>query len=313
MKKEEYLRHLIISGIDMLQEEQNYKQNQIINKLKTLNITISAASFSNILTKSGGSRDLLQITAIGIQEIIKTELGYTHNGSVFEKNIDQSFKPIFIKETKSSQTRLENDSIMPGFTFHTEGRVKIQDKTNFLQNAQFDIIEVGTRLRTFTDYFFSRNEQEFKIHIVNLLKQGVKMRFYMLDPESNVAGLYFEDRAKVQDEEKFSIEDMRKVISRLKKIHAELTEEVPSASFEVYLYRHIPTNHFLVVDGMRPNGKMMVSYYLYGIKRAECPVIEIDKQLQPQLFKKYYKSLQSFIKDAKLSIPVSLKTTQKEL
>lgn len=303
LRKEERLRQIIVEGFQMLQEEKSYKQNQIINKLRTLKTEVSTASFSNILTRKTVGLDVLQKVALGIQEIMASELGYSYQINGFEKDDDPSWQPNAVKETNLKATTLENDSVVPGFVFHTEGRVTIQHKTNFIQDAQSEIIEVGTRLKTFTEYFFSRNEQEYKTHIVALLKRGIKMRFYMLDPDSNEAALYFRDRTRVQEEENDSIIEMKKVIEKIKKIHAEFEKENYSGSFELYLYKHLPTNLFFVVDGHLPDGKMMISHYLYGLRRAECPVLEIDKRFQSILFKKYFKSLQAFILDAKRVIP----------
>lgn len=303
LRKEERLRQIIIEGFQILQEEKSYKQNQIINKLRTLNSEVSTASFSNILNQKIVGSDVLQKVALGIQGIIASELGHSYQTDKFEKNGNPNWNPIIIRETSLTATILENDNIMPGFVFHTEGRVAIQYKTNFIQEAQSEIIEVGTRLKTFTEYFFSRNEQEYKAHIVALLKRGVNMRFYMLDPHSQEARLYFDDRARGQEEEKDSIIEMQKVIQKIEKIHAEFAAEKYKGTFEVYYYKHLPTNHFFVVDGHLPQGKMMTSHYLYGLRRAECPVLEIDKRSQAVLFKKYFKSLQAFIKDAKKVIP----------
>jgi hypothetical protein len=305
VSKEDRLRTIVVLGIDILQEEKDYKQNQIINKLRTLNLLVSAASLSNVLTDKKVGLEVLKKLARGIQDIIQSELGYTPSDTGFDKDVSTDWKPILVKETNPLIPILENDAIWPGFTFHTEGRVSIQHKTDFFLTAQSEIIEVGTRLKTFSEYFFSRNEQEYKAHIVALLKRGVKMRFYMLDPASNEALLYFQDRAKFQEEEKDSINEMKKVLERVKKVHAEFEKEKFIGSFEVYLYKHLPTNHFFVVDGNLPDGKMMVSHYLFGLRRAECPVMEIDKRHQILLYKKYFKSLNLFIADAKRVIPAS--------
>ena len=303
INKEDSLRKIVIEGFALLQEEKNYKQNQIANKLRTLNSAVSTASLSNLLAKKAVGLDVLQRTAKGIEDIILAELGYAYFNNEFVKTKNPNWTPTLIKETHLTATTLENEAVLPGFVFHTEGRVTIQQKTNFIQSAQSDIIEVGVRLKTFADYFFSRNEQEYKAHIVALLKKGVKMRFYMLDPDSNEAALYFRDRTKAQEDETESINEMKKVLVKIQKIQAELAQEGFSGSFDIYLYKHLPTNHFFVVDGNSPNAKMMVSHYLYGLRRAECPVMEIDKHAQPLLFKKYYKSLQLFIADAKKMVP----------
>jgi hypothetical protein len=303
LSKEDRLRKIVIEGYQILQEEKSYKQNQIINKLRTLNSAVSTASFSNLLTNKTVGLDVLQKVAIGIQEIMTSELGYVYDVDKFSKQVGPNWIAILVKETNLTTPTIENDAIAQGFVFHSEGRVTIQHKTAFIQSAQSEVIEVGTRLKTFTDYFFSRSEQEYKAHIIALLKRGVKLRFYMLDPDSNEAALYFRDRAKVQEDETDSINEMKKVLTKIQKIHTEFEKENYKGSFEVYLYKHLPTNHFFVVDGYLSDGKMMVSHYLYGLRRAECPVIEIDKRFQASLFKKYYKSLELFTEGARRVIP----------
>lgn len=303
LSKEEQLRHIVIESFELLKREKSYKQNQIINKLQTLNLGVSMASFSNLLKGKPVGSDVLQKTATGIQDIIKSELGLIYQTNKFEAQNAPEWQPILIKETNLTNPTLTNEAVLPGFVFHSAGRLTIPYKTGFMQSAQSNIIEVGIRLKTFTEYFFSRNEQEYKAHIVALLARGVNMKFYMLDPNCNIASMYFADRATAQEDENESIKDMQKILIKIKKLHAEFQTQNLKGTFEVYLYKHVPTSHFFVVDGNTPNGKMLVSPYLYGLRRAECPVMEVEKSGQPVLFKKYFTSLQAIIKDAVQVIP----------
>jgi hypothetical protein len=69
--------------------------------------------------------------------------------------------------------------------------------------------------------------------------------------------------------------------------------------FDIFLYRHIPCAMYLMVDGPNPEqAKMMVSPYLYGIKRADCPVFEFTRKQQPKLFRTYQESLRLITKEA---------------
>ena len=43
----------------------------------------------------------------------------------------------------------------------------------------------------------------------------------------------------------------------------------------------------------------MVSHYMYGVRRADCPVVEFSKQTDYDLYRKYWKSYQALIRDAK--------------
>jgi formate dehydrogenase maturation protein FdhE len=78
LSKEERFRTIVIKGFKILQNEKSYKQNQIINKLRTLNSAVSTASLSNLLAEKAVGLDVLQKVATGIQEIILAELGYTY-------------------------------------------------------------------------------------------------------------------------------------------------------------------------------------------------------------------------------------------
>jgi hypothetical protein len=78
-----------------------------------------------------------------------------------------------------------------------------------------------------------------------------------------------------------------------------LEAEGLAEQLEAYTYRHIPYNHFLIVDGKTRAGKMMVSHYMYGVKRADCPVVEFSKQTNHDLYRKYWKSYQDLILHAK--------------
>ena len=195
----------------------------------------------------------------------------------------------------------ENPSPVPdqNLVFHIDGRVSIQQKTDFIDSAQKEVIEVGIRLKTFAGYFDSRRDSEYKNHIIALLKRGVSFKAYVLDPASNLALLYFDDRAQAQAAERDAVEESQKVLARLKQLAQEFALERYPGSFEVYLYRHVPYSQFLVVDPNLSGGKMMISHYLYGIRRAECPVLEFTRANQPNLFGKYMTSLRAFIRDAR--------------
>ncbi len=286
---------IVRKGLALLSSEQGYGQSNVVQKLHVLQFQVSTSSFSNIANSKSVGLKVLKTAAEGIQAVIKHELGmeYKEETSAFQVARGSNWQPYIVPETDKPQ---EEASKM---TFRGEGRVSIQHKTEFMDSAQKEVIELGIRLKTFAGYFTSRNEQEYKSHIINLLKRGVHFKVYMLDPDSQEARLYFEDRQRVEPLEKEAIGDAKKVIERLIMLVKEFEQMQQPGNFEIYLYRHVPYNHFLAVDINAPNGKMMVSHYIYGVRRAECPVLEFSRTSYPALYKKYEDSLRLYVKDAR--------------
>jgi len=293
--KEDRLYHIVRTGIELLAEQKGYKHINLLHKMEVLNRVVSPSSLSNIFHKKPAGLPVLTTAAEGIQVIIRRELGleYSRETHTFVSIEDPAWQAYIIPEGT------EPNAADTGLILHTEGRVPIQYKTGFIGSAQKEVVEVGVRLKTFTDYFFSRKDSEYKDFIVGLLRKGVTFRGYLLDPEANEARLYFDDRIRVQETEVDAIAEMKKVLEKLKRLIREFEQPHYPGTFEIYLYKHVPYNHFLVVDQHLDGGKMMVSHYLYGVRRAECPVWEFSKSKQPDLFQKYADSLEFFIRDAK--------------
>jgi hypothetical protein len=204
------------------------------------------------------------------------------------------WQPLIISIGENEEKRQNS-----GILLHLEGRVSLAQKKEFISTAQKSIIEVGIRLNTYTNYFISQKEQAYRADIIELLKKGVTIKNYFLNPESAEAMLYFKDRALVQASEKVAIEEIKRIKDRLQEISNEFGAMKMRGSFSVFSYKHIPYNHFLVVDGDQPTAKMMVSHYLYAIRRADCVVMQFSKADEPVLYRKYWDSLQAFIADAK--------------
>ncbi|MCB0631630.1 MAG: hypothetical protein KDD15_17920, partial [Lewinella sp.] len=86
---------------------------------------------------------------------------------------------------------------------------------------------------------------------------------------------------------------------KLSKIKAELYDQPYPGSIEVYLYKNVPYNNFLIIDPESIEGRMMVSHYLYGIRRADCPVVEFSKKSNRSLYRRYLASFTAMINNAK--------------
>lgn len=296
-KTEERFYHIVQEGVRLITDTFGYTQKNIANKLKTLNRQVSEPSLCNIISrKRGVGFKTLKEAALGTDYIVRQELGleYSKEKQGFESVKTADWLSYIIPEANDGT---ENAS--PGLILHLDGRVTIQQKTDFISTAQKQVIEVGIRLKTFADYFISRKEAEYKKHIVALLKKGVNFKGYMLDPECELAGAYFSDRTQAQPSEKDALQETRKVVEKLKGIVQEFAQQRYTGSFEIFLYQHIPYNHFLVVDPKLDGGKMMVSHYIYGVRRAECPVWEFTRSGQEDLFGKYLISLEVFLKDSR--------------
>lgn len=296
-KQESEWIQIIQSGFQLLEEKLAYKQINIVNKLNILEHSVSPATLNKVLNDKGGGKSTLKIIAEGIQKIIASELGYQYNK---EQNIflfspeEENWRPFLIPEQAE-----ENDTAEEKIIFHAGGRLSIEKKVEFMQRAQREIIEVGVRLHTFSEYFTSRSENEFAMHIEALLKKGVNLKLYLLDPDSNESRIYFNDRGKVQKSELQAIESTKTVIQQLQEIKADFEKKKLSGQFDVFSYKHIPYNHFLITDGETSLGRMMLSHYIYGIRRADCPVIEFSKAVDKNLYERYWKSLQYYIEGAK--------------
>lgn len=287
------LRVFIHKAYKLLQQQKAYTQISVVSKLKTLGVKVSTTNFSNIIKdKSSVGIATLRMVQTGIQQITADECGLQYDDE------QQQFIPIANWVAGDGVTILEtpigDNDPWRAITPHWNGRPDIQHKVDFIKTAEREVIEVGVRLNTFTGYFLHRSDHEFRHHIEQLLEKKVKLKLYLLQPSANVTLHYFSDRGEGD-----SNEVIQKVIKKLEEIKKEFTIAGYGEHFQVYTYQHIPHNHFLIVDGTTRKGKMMVSHYLYGIKRANAPVIEFTKTANRDLFKRYYNSFLALTKDAK--------------
>lgn len=288
---------IITSGTSLLKNEKNYAQATIVNKLKYLKYDVSESTFSNIINRKKTGKVAIIKTSEGIQKLVKAELGLKWKNGVFVKPDEGS---LVLQEIPSLSIKEPSLILKPGFVFREEGRFTLDQKMEFLSSSKEEVIEFGLTLRTYSSNFYSRNDIEFKIPIIKLLEKGVNFKCFVLDPESNEARLYFEDRGKIIPEEKKGVEVIKRSIEKLGKVQTELNKLGNKGRFEVFTYKHIPSNYFMAIDVNNPRGKIAVSHYIYGEFRAKCPVIEFTKEHNPSLYRRYATSLNNLIKDAKL-------------
>jgi len=287
----------IQKGAKLLKEKKYYTQKTILNKLLYLGVKVNQTSFNQILNNKADkvSEALLHATTEGIRQLVVLELGMEWNAPNYTNTLSQqpNWTPEIIPEHEIKE-------LHKGFKFHKEGRLNILQKVGFMKDTQKELIEFGLSLNTFSNYFTSRKESDYKIPIETLLQKGVNIKCYLLDPDCNAARLYFADRAIVDEPEKNRPELIREVIKRLQRLHEELTAKNYTGTLELYAYRHIPYNYFFIVDSSsHNNAKMLISHYLYGVHRSNSPVLEFTKRNNPTLFKRYWKSYKAMAQDAK--------------
>lgn len=282
---------IIIEGVKLLKEDKNYKQSIIVKKLKALTYKTSEAALSKILKgKQPIGEDSLYNNAKGIQELLKMEccLEWDTKNGVYVKMPDCT--PTEVPEWAGVKTS--------GVTFYEEGRMALEEKVQFFSTTQKEMIEFGLTLNSFTGYFFQRKEAEFKMPIYDLLKRGVHIKCYLLDPESNEARLYFNDREKFYTEAREGIGKIKTALANFKKILEDIELMSFAGKMEVYTYKHIPHQYMLALDKDLPAGKLHISHYLYGELRSNCPVIACYRKDNPVLYRRYTSSLSRLMKDA---------------
>ncbi|MCI5080541.1 MAG: hypothetical protein MRY78_02555 [Saprospiraceae bacterium] len=283
---------IVKQGLKLLKKEKLYQQKEIVAKLKTLGYNTTTSSLSKALNGKSIGMITLKKLHDGLLILIDKEMGM-----LFDKEAEAFVQ----KENKDVVEVIQpfDPFEKEGFEFMEYGRMKIEEKIKFMQAAQKEIIELGVRLNTFISYFTNRSSYEFAHPFAKLLERGLDVKLFILDPDYNGSHLYFEDRAKILPKEKKSPERIKEVIQEFRVVCKEFDLLKKKGTLQLFKYRHIPYNHFLIRDGNRRDGEMIVSHYLFGIKRADCPSMRIEKARMHDLYKRYWTSYQYLTKDAK--------------
>jgi len=253
-----------------------------------------ATSLLNKVVKGGSaSAAYLRRMGEGLAIILKDEVGafYDVSEGVFSTNRPAGWLPTYIDEIAKPAEYVP-------YSFYADGRRSLVEKTEFIAQAQRSVIFMGLRMRQFTNYFFGKRDGEFVDHIKVLLDKGVDIKCYLLDPDSNRAHLFFEDLSEVLPEAINGELIIKDNIRRLLSIQAEMDVLGGAGKFRVFTYRHLPTAHFLMVDGAAPDGRLQVAHYLYGKPSGKVPVLEIYRRDNQVLYDLYASSLEMIIKGA---------------
>lgn len=288
-------RSVIKSGVELLIAHCAYSQAAIHRKLVFLDCKIAPASFNNIINDKPIGAPLARTVRTAIEQLVAKELGLQWDagvGSFQQLNQGSSWQAVVVPEHAKGDATPHLSFLRP------EGRLTILDKVKLINQAQQEVVEFGLRLRSFSNYFLTRSAHEFKSHIIAQLEKGVNFKFYLLDPDCNEARMYFEDRSRIFPEDREGQEKARASAAILTQLKEELNVESLPGDFNVFYYKHVPTAHFLIVDGSAVAGLMAYTPYLYGIRRADCPVAIINRKEHRQLFRVYYQSYLALSKEA---------------
>ncbi len=296
---EKIYKSIINYSLQKLISELGYSQIEIFKKFEKIEIKVSRATISNLYNGKKVSAPFLRKAANGFQQIMERELclKYIEDKNKFERIENCSPRPIIISKDENI---IETISERPTYSIF-DGRRDVEDKVNLFNNANYEIIEMGIRLKNFRSYFEEKRESAFLDPLRKILEKGINFKCYSLNPNGNYAKRYIEDRAIAQPSERILLEEIPQMASELKKIFLKLNREGFKGKMELYQYDHFPYYHATIVDGGTENGVMNIAPYLYGISRANTPVIELDYRNNKILFKKYWKSIKKLINSPQVS------------
>lgn len=292
MIKIETSRLIAEMGLKLLVDEYGYKQIEVYKKLKVLGFKVSRSTISNLYTgEKKPGKSFIRILGSGIAEVLKEErcLAFNEGTKTFIRL--PNCKPRSIDVEPKKEKEPDTNAPLP-YVLH-DGRFYVSEKIAFFEKAEVEIIELGIRLRNFKNYFNDKKESAFKDPLRAILDKGVQFKCFVLEPTGNFARRYFEDRAKVQYAEKKAFADSPEVLAELKSHFIALNREGYSGKMELHTYDHFPYYHASVIDGETESAEMLMAAYLYGVSRANTPVLKLKKRNNKKIFKRYFNSIKA--------------------
>jgi len=287
-----------------------YTQRQVVTMLNQLNVALKPSALNKLKKdiETGKQLGKRRAKRYGgpLEELVNKLLGQEYdvelNKFIPTENTDWQPENLLPIEEQNTVVSLPENRFLEK-VYDTRGRWSTADKVRFFSTAKKEVIEFGVKLENFSTYFDKYGDAAYKQPIIELLKRGVNVKCYMLEPDSNTARFYFEDRAKANEEESTAIEKLPKIQKKLLKIATSLNNLGHDGRFEIYTYKNIPYNHFLSVDLDIYSAKMVIAHYIYGVGRAKSPLVVITKKDHPSLYELYATSLRAFLAQAKKVFP----------
>jgi len=173
-----------------------------------------------------------------------------------------------------------------------DGRMPLHEKMEYLSSATEEIIELGIGLTTFSDNYYKQRSPECKDIIKKLIKDGVKIKCYIIDDKNPLLKSYLELNENLTYLDRMKIAKMK-----LLDIKKEL-DEINKDGLKISQYDHLPTFHASCIDINAEKGKISISNYIPFTLRSENPVIQFSYELNPIIFSKYQKSINKIIENS---------------
>ncbi len=283
------LHEIIVGqGLTLLIEQMSYSQKDLFDKLGVLNFKVSKSVLSNLWKGHPVGAGMYKTAAMGILKVLEIEQCLQ-----FDAN-EKKFKAIPNCKADRILVDTTNRRLPPEPTYQIfDGRRDVHQKVAFYQKANVEVIELGIRLRNFKNYFSNKRDSAFTDPLRTLLDRGINFKCYVLDPDSGFGQRYFDDRSQAPDHlfERDAMALSPEIIAELQKEFRILNQEDHPGKAELYTYDHFPYFHATVIDGATEQGQLLIAPYLYGISRANTPVIEVSRQKNAKLYKRYWKSV----------------------
>jgi hypothetical protein len=211
----------------------------------------------------------------------------------YEKLIKSEERQLFLTELEELlDSKFPNYKI--GLKLYEDGRPSISEKVDILLSAKSEVVNLGIAHRSLVGYFEQRPAREYKEYILELLRKGVVFKYIFLDPDGEIAKLYAQDRGEVE-----LINRIRTSLDAVKSLKSEFDKLGLSGRFEIYISDSFPYMSATCIDVNEVNGRMLISPYLYGIKRAEVPHFDILKTEHEVMFETYWKSIREILANSR--------------
>lgn len=179
-----------------------------------------------------------------------------------------------------------------------EGRRNPSEKIEFYRRARYEVIEIAATLHALSFYYESIAGKEYSDHVKDLLRNGVNIKLFLLDPDSVFAKTYNEST----EEEDDILEKIRESITKFSEIIQKYNAETYPGRIELYMYTDMPFYNGVFLDINRSEaelGEIFVSHYLHKMPRSENPGFSFKKCTEPELFEKYHTSICRLIERSK--------------
>ena len=196
---------------------------------------------------------------------------------IYETFLRSRERSVFIDDLEDLLER-KMEGERRGIKIFDDGRPALEEKLKVINEAQREIVEIGTALRTFVSYFEQRPSSDFRDHIIWLLRKGVILRCVLLDP--NAACMPYQPPNTHQKSS-----DSLHALTRLKKEFETLQLK---GRLEILLVDSAPRFAAICVDADTDAGQIFFAPYIFSGRRAEEPTFLIRKADRSRLFSKIW-------------------------